>query len=257
MTIAEDFIKHLSEKPWSNYTKADYTPEQWHNACLIHQHDGPPTSKGQCKLPVKTPNGAVNRNAIHSAAAALAGARGGVHASAEEKASAAKSLIRLYHQIDEKPPPSLLSHSQFLQHYGKKGMKWGSRSAKSSKPTSSDYKKAKELRTRKASQLTNKQLKDVNARINLEQNFHKLNPSTIKKGMIAAAALLAVVGLVNQYHDAFNKPGVKAAVARGKEMMSASKAKTAYKSAAKLSNLKPAQRFARVAQLPGQGRLPF
>lgn len=117
----------VSEKPWSDYTAADYSPEQWHAACLIHQHDGAPTSKGQCKLPVRTPTGTVNRNGVHAAAAALAGARGGVDASDAEKAAAAKALLGLYAKLDEEPPVSL-KHSfmdSFLAHVGVKGMKWG------------------------------------------------------------------------------------------------------------------------------------
>lgn len=102
-----DELLHISEKPWSDYTKADYTIEQWHAACLIHQHQGPPTSKSQCKLPVKTPGGALNRNGVHAAAAALAGARGGVQASSEEKAKAASALRGYYKQLGETPPDSL------------------------------------------------------------------------------------------------------------------------------------------------------
>lgn len=100
-------LVHISEKPWSDYTEADYTLMQWHNACLIHQHVGPPTSKAQCKLPVKTPNGALNRNGVHAAAAALAGARTPLQASEEEKAKAAAALRRYYSQLGETPPDSL------------------------------------------------------------------------------------------------------------------------------------------------------
>ncbi len=132
MSIMSLKHKDISTQPWSNYTKADYTPEQWHNACLIHIHDGPPTSKSQCKLPVKTPTGTLNRNGVHAAAAALAGARGGVNAPSEEKAKAARALVRYYRELGDQAPASLLKHSlndefDFLEHYGVKGMHWGIR----------------------------------------------------------------------------------------------------------------------------------
>jgi len=121
-------LAHLSEQAWSNWTKADYTLEQWHAACLIHTHDGAPTSKSQCKLPVKTPNGVLNRNGVHAAAAALAGARGGVTGvSADQKEKAAGALRRYYAQLEEDPPES-------LKHFGTKGMKWGVRKEQEAKP---------------------------------------------------------------------------------------------------------------------------
>lgn len=120
----------VSEKPWSDYKESDYSTDQWHKACLIHQHDGPPTSKAQCKLPVKTPDGTLNRNGVHAAAAALAGARGGVGASDDEKAAAGKALVRYYRELGEDAPASLLEHSALpdvLEHHGVKGQKWGVR----------------------------------------------------------------------------------------------------------------------------------
>lgn len=134
----------ISEKPWSDYTAADYTPEQWHAACLIHQHEGAPTSKNQCKLPIRTPTGTLSRNGVHAAAGALAGARGGVNASAEEKAVAANALIRAYKQLGEEPPSSL-QHSlveNYLAHFGKKGMKWGVRNDDSGVPSQRAINKA-------------------------------------------------------------------------------------------------------------------
>jgi len=117
-------LAHVSEQPWSDYTKADYSVEQWHAACLIHVHEGAPTSKSECKLPVKTPNGALNRNGVHAAAAALAGARGGLKGvSADQKSKAAGALRRYYSQLDETPPESLAVHAnigrgaEFLQHF--------------------------------------------------------------------------------------------------------------------------------------------
>src|SRR5580765_4511101 len=131
MTIVE----HISEKEWSAYTKADYTLEQWHNACLVHLHDGPPTSKSQCKLPVKTPNGAVNRNGVHSALAALHGARAALDAPSDQKAKAEKQLRSLYSQLNEKFPAAAQDGMDkildFIEHHGVKGMHWGVRKSRS------------------------------------------------------------------------------------------------------------------------------
>lgn len=127
-------VAHVSDVPWSSYSESDYTLQQWHNACLIHLHDGAPTSKSECKLPVKTPAGVVNRNGVHAAAAVLAGARGGVHASSEQKASAMRSIVRLYGQLNEQPPDSMKQENrqdveEFLRHHGVKGQQWGVRRA--------------------------------------------------------------------------------------------------------------------------------
>ncbi len=95
----------VSTKPWSRFKESDYTLEQWHRACLIHLHKGKPTAKAQCKLPVREPDGTLNRNGIIAAAAALAGARGGVKAPREQKRKAARALIRLYRQALKMEPP--------------------------------------------------------------------------------------------------------------------------------------------------------
>ena len=241
----QDFLSHLSEKPWSDYTAADYTVEQWHASCLIHQHEGPPTSKDQCKLPVKTPSGSLNRNGVHAASAALAGARGGVHASSEEKAKAANALVRYYRQMDEEPPASLLRHSvmnEYIEHHGVKGMKWGQRKSRSAgsgggpkaKPKrSSDAKKVAELKKRKPSQLSNKQLKSINERMNLEQNFRRMNPSTLSKGKAAVAGLVATAGLGVAAYNIVKSPAGQAAINAGKKAIESQALRKAASKAAR------------------------
>lgn len=222
MPRGDETLEHFSEKPWSDYTASDYSIEQWHAACLIHQHEGPPTSKNQCKLPVKTPNGAVNKNGVHSAAAALAGARGGVHASSSEKSSAATALIRYYNQMNEKPPPSLLRHSteEFVEHYGVKGMQWGIRNDRNRVRVSSDFKKTAPHRGKKVHSLSNKQLKAVNERINLEQNYSRMNPTTVKKGATAAKGVLALATTATTIYTMYNSPAGKALRNIGKKAAS-------------------------------------
>ena len=99
----------FSSKPWGQFSESDYsTPEAFCSAALIDTNpSGSPKSKANCKLPVKEPGGAYNRNGIHAAAAALAGARGGVSAPADQKRRAARALVRLYGQMNEQPPDSL------------------------------------------------------------------------------------------------------------------------------------------------------
>lgn len=185
----------VDNSPWSNYKESDYTLQQWHNACLIHLHSGPVTTKAMCKLPVKTPSGVVNAQAVAAATAALHGARAPLVAPPAQKAAAAKALVRLYNQMGKQPPPSLL-HSDneedakaFIEHFGVRGMKWGVRKRSTITP-SSDYKKTAHLRNRHPAELSNKQIQKINERINLEQNYRRLNPTRVKRGQDKAKLLL-------------------------------------------------------------------
>ncbi|MET0785497.1 MAG: hypothetical protein ABWY25_02170 [Paenisporosarcina sp.] len=183
-------LAHLSEKPWGAYTASDYSIEQWHNACLIHQHDGPPTSKNQCKLPIKTPTGAVNRNGVYAAAAALAGARGGVNASTEEKAKASKVLIRLYKEMDKEPPASLMQSSidiaDFLEHYGRKGMRWGVRTTSPSSTTG----RQKTSFEKSPKKLNEAELSRRIKRMELEKKYNDLRKPEVTAGKAYARGLL-------------------------------------------------------------------
>jgi phage head maturation protease len=99
----------VSASPWSDFKPSDYTPQQWHKATLIHAHPSGlvPEDKQSCKLPVREPDGTVNRNAVAAAAGALAGARGGVDATPAQKKTAAARLRGLYKKIGDTPPSSL------------------------------------------------------------------------------------------------------------------------------------------------------
>lgn len=99
----------ISTRPWSDFSAADYSVEQYARACLVQMPGADPGTKEAYKLPVREPGGALNRNAVHAAAGALAGARGGVDMPAMMKAKAARALMRLYSQLGEEPPESLVS----------------------------------------------------------------------------------------------------------------------------------------------------
>jgi hypothetical protein len=192
-------IEHISEKPWGAYTEADYTLEQWHKACLVHMHDGVPTSKTQCKLPVKTPNGSVNRNGVHAAAAALAGARSELKASTTQKSSAANALRRLYSQLGEKPPPSLaqsdLTETQiidFIEHYGVRGMRWGVRTRSSG---GSDVGSERTRFGKAPKRLTSEELEARIKRMENEKKYNALNKRDVGPGQQAAKKVLNESGM--------------------------------------------------------------
>lgn len=106
-------MARISERPWSEIAESDYADAvDFCEACLINLNDGPKRewTKANCKLPVYEPKKLgrrLNRNAVIAAAAALAGARGGVTAPPEAKKQAARALVRLYRQIQLDPPESL------------------------------------------------------------------------------------------------------------------------------------------------------
>ncbi len=99
----------FSEKPWGSISESDYPDAgAFCAACLIDLNEpGQEKIKSKCKLPVRQPDGQYNRNAIHAAAAVLAGARGGVDAPPEAKRKAARKLVRLYAEMDEEPPEAV------------------------------------------------------------------------------------------------------------------------------------------------------
>ena len=195
-------IEHISEKEWSAYTKADYSIEQWHAACLIHLHDGPPTSKNQCKLPVKTPNGAVNRNGVHAALAALHGARTPLNAPADQKAKAERQLRSLYSQLDEKFPSAVQTNmddiKEFIEHHGVKGMQWGVRKDRGGGVTVGrrSGKRATErtVFSKPPVKLSASELDKRIKRMETEKRYNDLNAKDVGKGEKLANEILTNVG---------------------------------------------------------------
>lgn len=100
----------VSSKPWSDFSPGDYTDDQWLKACLLDRGAGSGSAKQRASLPVREPDGTLNKNACHAAAAALAGARGGVKASPELLASAKKKLAALYMSALGADVPDSLKH---------------------------------------------------------------------------------------------------------------------------------------------------
>jgi hypothetical protein len=64
-------------------------------------------AKTRYALPIREPGGTINSNALGSAAAAIAGARGGVKACPAAISAAARRLLRAYSEANIDPPESL------------------------------------------------------------------------------------------------------------------------------------------------------
>ena len=76
-----------------------------------------------------------------------------------------------------------------LYHFGIKGMKWGVRrdrkrsvQTKQSKSDSSDYRESRDLLKKSPNQLSNAQLRKVNERLNLEQQYSNLTTTQKQRG---------------------------------------------------------------------------
>lgn len=98
----------MTDKTWNGSASRWEDAASYCRSCLIDENPaGQEKTKSLCKLPVREPNGDLNKNALGAAAAALAGARGGVGAKPESKKKAARALIRAYHQAKMDIPDSL------------------------------------------------------------------------------------------------------------------------------------------------------
>lgn len=100
-----------------------------------------------------------------------------------------------------------------LEHAGIKGMKWGQRryqnkdgsltleGKKRYNAMSEDARTASSLKKRKVETMSNAELKKLNERKRLEQEYSRLNPSAVKKGLAVAGGVAAALGTVIALHD--------------------------------------------------------
>lgn len=123
----------------------------------------------------------------------------------------------------------MVDAEEFIQHYGKKGMRWGvrnkaktaikSRSAAKKERTSSDYKDVSNLRGKHPSKLSNADLKKINERMNLEQNYNRLNAGKVRSGKAKAELIVGTVGVGVGAYNVLHSPAGKAAKELGKKLI--------------------------------------
>ena len=107
-------------------------------------------------------------------------------------------------------------YNSFLEHSGKKGMKWGIRnSVKRLKNRiknphySKDYKQTKNLRRKSSKYLSNNQLRELNKRMELEQNYNRLSTTPLNRGFTIARNIIAISGTIAGLYAIQNRRFVK------------------------------------------------
>ena len=114
----------------------------------------------------------------------------------------------------------------YLAHYGVRGQRWGVRRTKAALaraakregrlPASDEHARTQELLKKGRHALTNKELKDVNERLNLEQNFARLNQGSVAKGRARTLTTIATISTVAGF---LNSPAGKLAIKSGKAVV--------------------------------------
>lgn len=87
-----------------------------------------------------------------------------------------------------------------LYHHGVKGMKWGVRRAEKraqrDNSMSDDAREVENIKKKKIHEMSNAELRKANDRINLEQQYSRLNPTAIKKGAAFVAKAAVATGTI-------------------------------------------------------------
>lgn len=92
----------IVDKAWDGSASRYANTPAFCRACIVNTNTGDPKTWTQdnCKLPVEEPNGDVNRNAVHNAAARLSQTQ----IPPAQKKAAARKLAGYYRQMKEDLP---------------------------------------------------------------------------------------------------------------------------------------------------------
>lgn len=106
-----------------------------------------------------------------------------------------------------------------MAHYGVRGMKWGRRRYQNKDGSltpagrerySNDSNEAYNLKKKGVNKLTNAELRKLNERTRLENEYKRLNPNAVKKGLAIAGTLAGAIGTMNAIYGAKDSAWLKA-----------------------------------------------
>lgn len=107
----------ITDREWDG-DSARFTPEQWRDSTILHrapEEGQDPLTKSLHSLPIREPNGDLNRNAVHAAAARINQV---TDATDEEIAAAKRRLRGAYEELNEDPPEVIQASQKFQRGPG-------------------------------------------------------------------------------------------------------------------------------------------
>lgn len=113
----------------------------------------------------------------------------------------------------------MYQYPDYLYHHGIKGMKWGIRKSRKKNSSfrsrrtskySSDYNETRKLRRKSSKKLSNEELKKLNKRMELEQNYNRLSTSSVNRGINVAKRVVATAGTIGGLYAISKSDYVKA-----------------------------------------------
>ena len=120
----------------------------------------------------------------------------------------------------------MYQYPDYLMHYGVPGMKWGRRKFQSSSfknlnkkridSYSFDYQETRKMRRKSSKKLSNAELKKLNERMRLEQEYNRLSTSQINRGLEVVKKTVAIAGTIGGLYAISQSDYVKA----GKDLLS-------------------------------------